>query len=92
MLIYEDKQERLKVWGVATDSKLIDKLKTYGMKPMKEAYISGLNGLILGVAKEAGIDGACLLAELPFYAIQLEYTPSCLAVLEVLVEDVEYQN
>ena len=86
MLIYEDRQEKLKVWDVATDSKLIDKLKTYEIKPMKEAYISGLNGLILGVAKEAGIDGACLLAELPFYAIQLEYTPSCLAVLEVLVK------
>ena len=86
MLIYEEKEEKLKVWGVATDSKLIEKLKTYEIKPMKEAYISGLNGLVLGVAKEAGISGACLLAELPFYAIQIEYTPSCLAALEVMVK------
>ena len=84
MLIYEDKQDKLEVWGVATDSKLIDKLQGYGIKPMKEAYISGLNGLVLGVAKEAGIPGVCLLAELPLYAMQIEYTPSCLPVLEVL--------
>ncbi|MBU0534041.1 MAG: PAC2 family protein [Candidatus Omnitrophica bacterium] len=84
MLIYEEKTDGLKVWGVATDSKLIDKLKTYEVKPMKAAYISGLNGLLLGVAKEAGIAGACLLAELPFYALQIEYTPSCLAALDVL--------
>lgn len=86
MLIYKDKQEDLKVWGVATDSKLIDKLRAYAVKPMKEAYISGLNGLLLGVAKEARILGICLLGELPFYAIQIEYTPSCLAVLEVLID------
>lgn len=86
MLIYEEKKDKLKVWGVATDSKLIDKLKTYEIKPMKAAYISGLNGLLLGVAKEAGISGACLLAELPFYALQIEYTPSCFASLEVLVK------
>ena len=86
MLIYEEKEEKLKVWGVAANSKLLDKLKTYEIKPMKQAYISGLNGLLLGVAKESGIDGACLLAELPFYAIQIEYTPSCLAALEVLTK------
>jgi hypothetical protein len=84
MLIYEEKGERLKVWGVGTDLKTIDKLNAYGIRPMKEAYISGLNGLLLGVAKQAGISGACLLAELPFYAIQIEYTPSCLVALEVL--------
>ncbi|MDD5454822.1 MAG: PAC2 family protein, partial [Candidatus Ratteibacteria bacterium] len=84
MLIYEEKADRLKVWGVATDSQIIEKLKTYDITPMKEAYIGGLNGLLLGVAKEAGIGGVCLLAELPFYALQIEYAPSCLASLEVL--------
>lgn len=84
MLIYEEKADKLKVWGVATDSQIIEKLKTYDITPMKEAYISGLNGLLLGVAKEAGISGACLLAELPFYALQIEYSPSCLVSLEVL--------
>lgn len=86
MLIYEEKEGKLKVWTVATDSKITEKLKIYETKPMKQAYISGLNGLLLGVAKEAGIGGACLLAELPFYAIQIEYTPSCLVALEVLVK------
>ncbi len=84
MLIYEEKREGLRVCGVGTDLKTIDKLNAYGVRPMKEAYISGLNGLLLGVAKEAGISGTCLLAELPFYAIQIEYTPSCLVALEVL--------
>ena len=85
MLIYEDKQDDLRVWGVATDSGLIDKLGGYSVKPMKEAYISGLNGLLLGVAKEAKIPGICLLGELPFYAVQIDYIPSSLAVLKALM-------
>lgn len=85
MLIYKDKQENLKVWGVATDLKHIGKLGAYNVKPMKEAYISGLNGLLLGVGKEAKIPGICLLGEIPFYAIQIEYIPSSLAVLNVLI-------
>ncbi|HIE44447.1 MAG TPA: hypothetical protein EYP78_06610 [Candidatus Omnitrophica bacterium] len=84
MLTYEDKQEDLRVWSVATNLQFVNRLRAYNVSPMKKAHISGLNGLLLGVAKEMGTPGICLLGELPYYAIQIEYTPSCLAVLKVL--------
>jgi proteasome assembly chaperone (PAC2) family protein len=46
--------------------------------------IAGLNGLLLGVAKEREMEGICLLGEVPSYATRLQNPMAALAVLEVL--------
>jgi len=46
--------------------------------------IAGLNGLILGIAKERDIDGICLLGEVPVYATQVANPKASLAVVKVL--------
>jgi proteasome assembly chaperone (PAC2) family protein len=74
------------VWGTATHKHLILDLQMQKVKLLDTGQISGLNGLLLGVAKELGIEGICLLGELPFYTIQLENPKSSLAVLEVLLK------
>ena len=51
---------------------------------MKAGEISGMNGLLLAVAKEKGINGGCLLAEVPLYTIQIENPKASMAVLEIL--------
>ena len=86
MLIKEERQEDLRVWAVATHAKLLKELEQHNVKPMGEARISGLNGLLLGAAKAKDIPGVCLLGELPFFAIQIEYPPSCAAILRTLKE------
>ena len=48
--------------------------------------IAGLNGLLLGVAKEREIEGACLLGEVPMYASQMQNPMAALAVLKVLTK------
>ena len=48
--------------------------------------ISGLNGLLLGVAKERNIDGICLLGEVPIYATRIQNPMAALAILEVLAK------
>ena len=73
-----------RVWGVATDGKLIEILKEFGVQIMSYGHISGLNGTLLGVAKMRGIEGICLLGELPYYATQIENPRASKAVLEVL--------
>jgi len=73
-----------KVWGVATHTALAKDLEDYGVSLMQEGQISGMNGLLLAVAKEKGFQGICLLGELPYYTIQIENPKSSKAVLQVL--------
>lgn len=72
------------VWIAATSFKVLNEFKDYNLKVLKEGQISGLNGLLLGVAKEKGLEGACLLGEIPFYTIQIENPRASEAVLRVL--------
>ena len=48
-------------------------------------HIAGLNGLLLGVTKERGIDGVCILGEVPSYATRIENPKAALAVVKALV-------
>ncbi|MBA7691030.1 hypothetical protein ES703_99568 [subsurface metagenome] len=48
--------------------------------------IAGLNGLLLGVAKERGIEGVCLLGEVPVYATRIQNPMAALAVVKVLTK------
>ncbi len=73
-----------KVWGVVTHTSLVEDLRDYGVSLMNEGQISGMNGLLLAVAKERGFQGICLLGELPYYTIQIENPKSSKAVLEIL--------
>jgi len=73
-----------KVWGVVTHTSLVKDLTDYGVSLMNEGQISGMNGLLLAVAKEKGFSGICLLGELPYYTIQIENPKSSKVVLEVL--------
>ena len=78
--------EEPKVWGVATTHRLINQLKKYNVVLRGDLRIAGLNGLILGMAKERNIEGICLLGEVPSYATQVGNPKASLAVLKVLVE------
>ncbi len=78
--------EMPKVWGAATSQGLIDELKKYELVLRGDINIAGLNGLFLGVAREKGMDGICLLGEVPAYATRIPGPKAALAVLEVLVK------
>lgn len=72
------------VHAAATKKEILEELERLNLKMMLAGQISGLNGLILGVAKENGLDGACLLGEIPLYTIQIENPLASKAVLSVL--------
>ena len=72
------------VWGVFTGETIAEEMKGYGVSPMLEGHISGLNGILTGVAREMEVNGACLLAEIPFYTIQIENPKATSAILQVL--------
>jgi proteasome assembly chaperone (PAC2) family protein len=71
------------VWFVATHSEVRESLKKYHLNMLNEGQVSGMNGLFLGVAKQEGFKGFCLLGEIPLYTIQIENPRAAQAVLTV---------
>ncbi|MFC1703384.1 PAC2 family protein [Candidatus Omnitrophota bacterium] len=81
-----DHYQEPNVWVSATHRRFNEKIKNSKVKVLTTGQISGLNGLFLGLAKQAGFSGACILGEIPLYAIHIENPKSSLAVLEVMAK------
>jgi len=75
-----------KVWGVATSQQVADKLQMQELGQSSTLQIAGLNGLLLGAARERDIDGICLLGEVPTHVSQIENPMAALGVLKVLAK------
>ncbi len=78
--------EETKVWGVATEPALLDEFARHKVILRGALKIAGLNGLILGRAKERGLEGLCLLGEVPGFATQMAHPKAALAVLSIIAE------
>ena len=76
--------QKPKVWGVATTRALRDSLPRHGVKLLRMGQVSGLNGLLLGVASLEALPGLCLLGEIPYYTMNLENPRAVMAVADVL--------
>lgn len=86
---------RPRVWAVPNSDSLIGEVRNYDntvlMSDIAErggqATISGLNGLLLGVARKRGLEAVCVMGEIPFYlqGMPLAYPKASKSVLEVLV-------
>lgn len=72
------------VYIVATNGDSLKKMSDSDFKIMRSGQISGLNGLVLGVARERGLKGVCILGEIPLYTIQIENPIASMAVLSVI--------
>ncbi len=79
-----DHKNNSAVWVVATQNELLKKMSALKIKVLTEGQISGLNGIILGVAKRHSMKGACLLGEIPFYTVQIENPKASREILKVV--------
>jgi uncharacterized protein len=70
------------VFGAAADEDSLAELKQLELPILQEGHIDGLNGVLLGIAAECGMRGACLLGEVPALFAQLPFPKASLAVLE----------
>jgi len=85
-----------RVWAVPNNQNLVDEVKQYentilmseieGRK--EQGIITGLNGLLLGVAKKRGLEAICVMGEIPYYlqAAPWPYPKGSKSVLEVLTK------
>ncbi len=71
-----------RVFGAAADEESLAELKRLEVEILEEGNIGGLNGVLLGVAAESELRGACLLGEIPQVFAQLPFPKASLAVLE----------
>jgi len=77
------KQRR--VFGTATSSELLPRLSRNGVQIMKEGGISGMNGVIVGMAKLHGMEGASLLGETSGYLLDPAASHSVLESLSQIL-------
>jgi len=85
---------RPKVWAVPNTKSLISEVKTYENTMLMsdiegrggQGNITGLNGLLLGVARKRGVEAICVMGEIPVYlqGFPLPYPRASKSVLEVL--------
>jgi len=75
------------VFGVATSDDTLGLLRKHEITIAEaEGTISGLNGLLIGVAKERGIEGVCLLGEIKYINVpQLRTSKALLGALTTLL-------
>ena len=73
------------IYGAVNNKALAGMLSKFDIKIMEgPSHISGLNGLIIGLARERNIDAVCLLATMPQYAISLPNPKASGAIIETL--------
>jgi proteasome assembly chaperone (PAC2) family protein len=72
------------VWVASTNEQLNKELKRFELNNLVDGQISGMNGLFLGIAKKSGLNGFCLLGEIPLYTIQIENPKASAAVLSAI--------
>ncbi len=71
-----------RVFGAAIDRESLADFKRLKMEVLEQGQISGLNGVLLGIAAEQGMRGGCLLGEMPEIFSQFPFPKAALAVLE----------
>lgn len=73
--------EKPRVFGTATDSKTVATFAQNNISTMDSGSITGMNGLIIGIAKMRGLKGVCLLGETSGYVVDAKASKTVLETL-----------
>ncbi|MBI3860043.1 MAG: PAC2 family protein [Thaumarchaeota archaeon] len=73
-----------KVYGAATSEGMLKDLSAGGATLMKDGGISGMNGLLIGMASLRGLHGACLMGETSGYVVDAGASQAVLELLSKL--------
>jgi hypothetical protein len=71
-----------RVFSAAIDRETLAEFKQLDLHILENGNISGLNGVLLGMAAASGLPGGCLLGEIPHVFSQIPFPKASLAVLE----------
>jgi proteasome assembly chaperone (PAC2) family protein len=79
-------KDESRVFAAATDAEGLADMKALDVHIVEDGQISGLNGVLLGVAAENGLRGYSLLGEMPHLFAQLPFPKASLAVLKAFTQ------
>ena len=79
-------EDESRVFAAASRAEELSQCREMDLEILKSGQISGLNGVLLGVAAGRGLTGTCLLGEMPHIFSQLPFPKASLAVLEVFTK------
>lgn len=74
-----------KVYAAATEKTLLEKATQSGCDVMSEGSVTGMNGILLGIAKLNRMNGYSLLGETSGYALDPKASEALLVVLDKLI-------
>ena len=77
--------DKPRIFGTATDGDIIKTFHEQNISTMDGGSITGMNGLIIGIAKLRGMNGTCLLGETSGYVVDAKASKSILETLLSLV-------
>lgn len=78
-----------RLFGAATDHTTLDEIDRPEIRVLEEGHIGGLNGVLLAAAADKGMEGICLLGEMPHLFAQIPFPKASLAVLRSFTEMAE---
>lgn len=74
-----------KVFGTSTSSDIVKGFSDYEVHTMNRGSITGMNGIIIGVAKKFNISGTCLLGETSGYVVDAKASKAVLQALSKII-------
>jgi len=74
-----------RVFGAGTSKGMVESLTENGVTLMKDGGISGMNGILIGLAALRGLEGACLLGETSGYVVDAGASKAVLELLSKVV-------
>ena len=72
--------------GSGHQQTLIEELRKFDLLQKGSIQIAGLNGLLLGLAKERDYDGVCVMTEVPSQTSRMENPMAALAILKTFMK------
>lgn len=85
--------DKPKVFGTATDQAIVSTFASHNVLSMDSGSITGMNGLIIGIAKLRNMKGTCLLGETSGYVVDAKASKAVLeALLQILKVKVDMTN
>lgn len=70
------------VGAAATDQATLAQMRRLELRILEDGQVGGMNGLLMGVAAERGIPGACLLGEIPAFSAAVGNPKAAKGILE----------
>ena len=84
--------DKPRIFGTATHIDIVKRFEEKGVLAMDGGSITGMNGIMIGIAKLRGMKGVCLLGETSGYVLDAKSSKSLLEILDIVSSSAQAQH